>query len=127
MNKKKISLAFTKIEKATQTCYYCKSEKPVTEFAIKRNKRDTRCKQCKREIRNTRYKQKQKMLKRHRKNRIQYVTEKPYETNKESYLSDRAIMKSLLTDLCVSVFTKYYSVEDIVKDRRITLKPGAMS
>lgn len=91
-------------------CYVCGVEKALSKFAKKREKWDTRCKDCRNKKFRERYRRIRKTKKEYRSIPIQKVVDVCIRDGQMSALRRKTI-EAIIGDLVLDVFTENYSYE----------------
>ena len=91
-------------------CYVCGVEKPLSKFAQKRKKWDTRCKDCRNIKFRERYRQIRKAKKQHRSIPVRKVVDVCFRGGEMAAVRQKTV-EAIIADLVLEVFTEKYSYE----------------
>lgn len=91
-------------------CYGCDVIKPLSDFARKREKWDTRCKVCRNEKFRERYHRIRKAKRQYRSIPIHKVVDVPIRGSGTTGIAQKTV-ETILSDLVLDVFTEKYGYE----------------
>jgi hypothetical protein len=94
----------------TKKCYVCGVEKPLSKFAQKRGKRDSRCKECRNKKFRERYRRIRNAKKKYRSVPIQKVVDVCFHGDGMDAIRQKTV-ESIIANLVLDVFTEKYSYE----------------